>query len=101
MGAVTIVIDDAFAPCGAESGIFATRENGGVFHGYAALIKVAVEGPSLQLAARQLAFVHQGVEGMPVMITLFAYSVESGDELWFREHVPFRGDGHSRNSMPS
>src|SRR5258706_13514381 len=46
--AVAVVIEDAFAPCQAECGIFAAREDRGVFYGDWALGVVAVEGPSLQ-----------------------------------------------------
>jgi len=48
--AVAIVIEDAFAPCETEGGIFAAREDGGVFDGDAALIVVAIESPRLELA---------------------------------------------------
>ena len=57
--AVTIVIEDAFAPRQAKGGIFAACEDGGVFNGDAALVVVAIERPRLKLAAREPAFVHQ------------------------------------------
>ncbi len=66
------MINDALAPGAAEIGVFATGENGGVFDGDAALIVVAIEGPGLQLAASELAFVHAQMEGMAMVVALFA-----------------------------
>jgi len=45
--------------------------------GMPALVVVAIERPSLQLAARQLAFMHQQMKWVLVVIALFADSVES------------------------
>ena len=94
--AVAIVIDDAFAPGQAEGGIFAAREDGGVFDGDAALVVVAIQSPGLELAARELAFVHQQVEWMFVVIALFADGVKAGDEVGFGERRFFqdRFGGH-------
>ena len=80
-GAVAVVIDDAFAPGEAEGGIFGAREDGGVFDGDAALVVVAIEGPGLELAAGEFAFVHQEMERMLVVVALFADGVEAGDEF--------------------
>ncbi len=55
LGAVAIVIQDAFAPGETKRGIFAAREDGRVFDGDAALIVVTIEGPGLQLSASELA----------------------------------------------
>ncbi len=59
LGVIAIVIEDAFAPGDAEPGVFAARENCGVFDGYSALIVVTIECPSLKLAAREPALVHE------------------------------------------
>ena len=79
--AVAIVIDDAFAPGAAEIGIFGARQDGGVFDRDAALIVVAIEGPGLKLAARELAFVHQKMKWVLVVIALFADGLKAGDEF--------------------
>ncbi len=84
-GAVAVVIEDALAPGEAEGGIFGARENRGVFDGDAALVVVAIERPGLELAAGELAFVHQEMEGVLVVIALFADGVEAGDESGFGE----------------
>src|SRR5579859_5494208 len=62
--AVTVVIENALSPRLAKRWIFAARENGCVFDGNAALIKIAIECPSLKLAARELALMHQQVKRM-------------------------------------
>ena len=84
-GAVAVVIEDALAPGEAEGGIFGAREDCGVFNGDAALVVVAVERPGLELAAGEFAFVHQEMEGMFVVVALFADGVEAGDEVGFGE----------------
>ena len=82
MRGVAVVVDDAFAPSHAEGGIFAARENGGIFDGDAALIVIAIEGPGLKLAARKFAFVHEQMKGMFVMVALFTDGVESGNKFF-------------------
>src|SRR3979490_353182 len=79
--AVTIVIDDAFAPSAAEVRIFRSREEGRVFNRDSALVIIAIEGPGLKLAARQLALMHQKMKWVPVVVTLFADGVKAGDEI--------------------
>src|SRR5258708_4891285 len=59
LGAVAVMIEDAFAPGEAEPGVFTARENRGVFDGYSALIVVTIECPGLKLAAREPALVHE------------------------------------------
>src|SRR5216684_977102 len=83
--AVAIVIEDTFAPCEAEGGIFAAREDRGVFDGDAALIVVTIERPRLELAAREPAFVHQYVERVLVVVALLTDGMEAGDERGFRK----------------
>src|SRR6202040_3169736 len=83
--AIAIVIEDALAPRDAEGGIFAAGQDCGVFDGDAALVEVAVEGPGLELAARELAFVHQQVEGVLVVVALFADGLEASNEVGLRE----------------
>src|SRR6185369_4970550 len=56
--AIAVVVEDAFAPSEPEGGIFAAGEDSGVFDGDAALVVIAIESPSLQLAAGEFAFVH-------------------------------------------
>src|SRR5580692_10046028 len=83
--AITVMIENAFAPGQPEGGIFAARENGGILNRNAALVVVAIQGPGLELAARELAFVHQRVKRMLMVIALFAYGVKAGDEVGFGE----------------
>jgi hypothetical protein len=82
---VSIVVEDALAPRTAKFGVFAARENGGVLYRDATLIVITVEGPGLQLAAREFSFVHQEVERMLMMIALLSDSVKARHELGFRE----------------
>src|SRR5690242_14427576 len=72
LDAVAIMIEDAFAPGEAKVRIFAARQNGRIFEGNAALIVVAVQRPRLELAPRELTFVHKQVKRMLVVIALFA-----------------------------
>jgi hypothetical protein len=95
------MVREPFAPCEAEAMIFGPSNNRGVFAGNIALVVVAIEGPRLQLAARQSAFVHQQVEGMPVVIAFFADGMEAGDKIGFREKWFVVGAGHKLNSIPS
>src|SRR5579859_6884528 len=83
--AVAVVIEDAFAPRNTKRGVLAARQNRRVFDGDVRLVVVAIEGPGLQLPARELAFVHQQVERMLVVIALFADGVESGDKFLLAE----------------
>src|SRR6266403_2961875 len=103
--AVAVVIEDAFAPCETEGGIFAAREDDGVFDGDAALIVVAIERPRLELAACEPAFVHQRVERVLVVVALFTDGVKAGDEGGFRKWWLLKeivhGWVHSSNSIPS
>src|ERR1700757_231880 len=87
MFTVAVVIEDAFAPGDAKDGVFAARQDYGVFDGYVRLVVVAIQSPCLQLAAREFAFVHQQMEWMFVVIALFAYGVEPGDKFLFTEGV--------------
>ena len=104
-GAVAVVIEDAFAPGDSECGVFAAREDGGVFDGDTALIVIAIERPGLKLAASELAFVHQQMKWVPVVVAFFTDGVKAGDEFGFGEQRLFddviRGRGHRVNSIPS
>ena len=73
----------ALAPGGAEGVVFGTGEQRGVFARDIALVIVAIERPSLELAARQCALVHQRVERMLVVIALFADGMKASDEIGF------------------
>src|SRR6266849_1184687 len=105
LGAITIVIEDALAPGETKRWVVATRENCGVFNGYSALIGVAIEGPGLKLATRELAFVHEQVKRVLVMVALFADGMKDGDERELREERLFDGVVHGwvhrLNSIPS
>jgi hypothetical protein len=94
LGAITIVIEDALAPGETKRWVVATRENCGVFDGDAALIVVTIEGPGLQLAARELAFVHEQVKRVPVMVALVSDGMKAGDERGLREERLFDGVVH-------
>src|SRR2546430_8048673 len=80
-----VVVEDAFAPRQAERRVLAPRKNGCVLDRNAALVEIAVERPGLELAARELAFVHHQVKRMLVVIALFTNGVKAGDELGFGE----------------
>ena len=102
LGAVAIVIEDAFAPGEAEGWIFAASEDGRVLDGNVFLVVVAIEGPGLELAASEFAFVHQQMEGMLMMIALGANGVKAGNEVGFGEGwIVGDGDGHKVISRPS
>src|SRR5215472_896341 len=101
VSAVAVVIDQAFAPRGAERGVIGAGEQGGVLARDVRLIVVAVEGPSLELAAAERAFVHQLMKRVLVVIALLADGVEAGDELFFGKWMAFLLVAHSVNSMPS
>src|SRR5258705_12831021 len=98
LGAVAVMIEDAFAPSEAEQGVFAAREDGRVLDGDAALVVVTIESPRLKLAPREPAFVHEQVKGMLVMVALFSDGMKAGDELGLREQRLFdivvHGWGH-------
>src|SRR6266446_520993 len=67
LGAVAVMIQDAFA----------------------ALIVITIQRPGLKLASRKLAFMHEQVKRMLVVIALFANGVKASDELRFRERRLF------------
>ena len=96
--AVTVVVDDALAPGKTKGGVFAACEDGGIFDGDSALVVVAIEGPGLQLAAGEFAFVHQEMERMFMVIALFADGMEAGNEVGFREKRVLRCFG-SRHQL--
>src|SRR4029077_19784971 len=83
--AVTIVIDDAFAPSAPEIRIFGSREDRSVFDRDSALVVVTIESPGLKLGACELALVHKKMKWMLVVVTLFADGLKAGDEFRFRE----------------
>src|SRR5713226_4626728 len=103
--AVAIVIENAFAPSESEHGVFAAGEDGCILDRDAALIVVTIEGPGLKLATRELAFVHEQVKRMLVMVALFADGMKAGDVLGLREQRLFdevvHGGSHRLNSIPS
>src|SRR6267142_280009 len=105
LGAVAVMIEDAFAPSEAEQGVFAAREDGRVLDGDAALVVVTIESPRLKLAPREPAFVHEQVKGMLVMVALFSDGMKAGDELGLREQRLFdivvHGWGDARDSLRS
>jgi len=65
--------------------VVGASEKSGVFARNVRLIVVTVESPGLELAAAECTFVHELVERMLVVVTLFADGVESGDEVLFGE----------------
>src|SRR5262249_42087601 len=98
------MVEDALAPRQTKRGILAARQDRGILDGYSALIVVAIQCPRLQLAAREFTFVHEQVERMLVVITLFTDRVKAGDEIGFGEQRLGRlvgGDAHNSNSIPS
>src|SRR5258708_17549870 len=101
MFAVAVVVDDALARGNAKGGILAASENYGVFDGDVRLVVVAIQSPGLQLAAGELAFVHQQVEWMLVVIALFGDGVESGDKFLFTEGIFVLAGFHREMVRPS
>src|SRR5258708_3666562 len=87
--AIAVMVEDALAPGEPKCGIFAAREDGRIFDGDAALIVVPIQGPCLELAARELAVMHQQMKRMFVVIALFADGVKAGNERGFREQRLF------------
>src|SRR5258708_40047461 len=101
MFAVAVVVKDAFAPGDAKNGILAPGENYGVFDGNVRLVIVAIQSPGLQLPAGELAFVHQQMEWMLVVIALFGDGVESGDKFLFTEGIFVLAGFHREMVRPS
>ena len=69
---VAIVVDDALAPGAAEDRVGTAGEDDRIFDRDDALIVVAVQRPGLELSAGELAFVHQQMKRMVVMVALLA-----------------------------
>src|SRR6202008_3233456 len=65
------------------------------------LVVVAIERPGLELAARQLALVHQLVERMAVVVALRADRPQACFECARRQQLVALKHGHSISSMPS
>ena len=78
MSAIAIVIDDPFAPSAAEGGVIVARKDDGVLDRNDALVVVAIERPGLQLRAGELAFVHQQMERMAMVVSLRADRAQVG-----------------------
>ena len=81
-GGVTIVIDHALAPGAAEDRVRTARQDDRIFDRDDALIVIAVQRPGLQLSAAELAFVHQQMKRMLVMIALLAHGLELRAQLF-------------------
>ena len=90
------MIDDALAPDAAQLRIDHSRHDRGVLHGYHALIVVAVECPSLYLAAVELTRMQKLVERMQVMVALGADRTQALFKL-----ARAQQRGHSVISIPS
>src|SRR5271166_2164602 len=71
-GSIAIVIDYALAPRSAEDRVRTARQDNRILNRDDALIVIAVQRPGLQLAAAQLAFVHQQMKRVLVMVALLA-----------------------------
>src|ERR1700731_4896939 len=99
--AVAIVIDDALAPGDAKRGVFAAGQNRRVLDGNMRLVIVAIQSPSLQLPASELAFVHEQVKWMLVVIALFANGMESRDKFLFVERLFVLAVIHKEMLRPS
>src|SRR5262245_16681320 len=97
--AVAIMIHQTFAPGDAKALIVRASKECGVLSWNMALVVVAIERPSLHLAAAQRSFVHEFVKRVLMVIALFADRVKSGDEVGFGEQMPFRS--HRVSSIPS
>src|SRR6266852_587146 len=69
---VSVVIHDAFPPNAPKRRIGCPRKNYRVFHWNNRLVVITIQRPGLQLSAAKFAFVHEQVEGMFVVIALFA-----------------------------
>src|SRR5580658_2182612 len=97
------MIQDALSPCEAKTWIFTARENRGVLNGDAALIVIAIQSPSLKLAARELSFMHQRMKWMFMMVALFPNGMKTGDERGFRKQGRIDGLSlpHIASSIPS
>src|SRR5215471_14512323 len=69
---LTVVINQPLPPRDSKHRIVASCEQARVLNRDMALVVIAIERPSLQLASSQRAFVHQHVKGMLMVIALFA-----------------------------
>src|ERR1700691_1798508 len=89
MSRIAVVINHALSPYTTKLRAVASRENDGIFDRDDALVVIAIERPGLQLSAIQLSFMHHEVEGMPMVITLFAHLPQPGLQLLRRKHWSF------------
>src|SRR5262249_42191325 len=99
-----ILIENPFAPSDAERVVLAASEDRCVLNGNMALIVVAIQSPSLELATRKLAIVHQLMKRVLVVIALLTDGVKAGDEIAFGEYGlfgAFERAGHNSISIPS
>src|SRR5258706_13000989 len=86
-GGVAVMIDHTLAPGAAENMVRTARENDGVFGRDDALIGVAVQRPGLQLPASELAFMHQEMKWMLLMVSVLSDGLELRAQLVGRNHA--------------
>ena len=79
---IEVAIHNALAPGTAKFRIVTAGKNNRVFNWDHTLIVVAVERPSLELAAAQLPFMHEQVKRMPVVIALLPDLTQRGAQLF-------------------
>ena len=103
-GGVAVVVNHALAPGAAKDRIGAARENNRILDRDRALVVVAIQGPGLQLAAAEAAFVHHQMKRMLVVIAFLAYGTQLRAQLVEREQgcvFLLRGPFYSSNCHPS
>src|SRR5580704_660313 len=79
---IAIMIDHSLTPRPAKIRILAARKNNSVLDGNAALIVIAVQGPSLHLPAAQSPLVHHEVKRMLMVIAFFAHTTQPRFQLF-------------------
>src|SRR5260370_4199688 len=95
------MINDALAPGTAKDRILAPGKDDCVFDRDDALVVVAVEGPGLKLAASQLAFVHQLVERVAVVVPFRPDRPQAGFQFGRRHELLIPDRRHRVISIPS
>src|SRR5258708_4260419 len=84
---LAVVIHNTLPPDAAECRIGRARKNDRVLYWNDGLVVIPIQRPGLQLSAVESAFVHEQVEGMLVMIALFADLAQSRAQFLKRHRL--------------
>src|SRR5580658_2601918 len=102
--AIAVMVHDALSPGAPEGWIVALGKYERIFNGNVALVVIAVQRPGLNLSPRQRSRVHPKMEGVAMVVTSFAHSLQALAQLLGREQGVFRNEFvfqlHSHPSFP-